>query len=81
MNIGRSAHGTHTVRRRLASAPTVAAATWSGVLDNGAGVMPSVMRPITNPGRTTSRCTPVPCSASARPLLKPSRPALADPYT
>ena len=57
-NIGRSAHGTHTVRRRLANARTVAAATWSGVLDNGAGVMPSVMRPITNPGRTTNRCTP-----------------------
>src|SRR5215212_410477 len=63
-NIGCSALGTHTVRRRLANARTVAAATWSGVLDNGAGAMPSVMRPITNPGRTTSRCTPDPCSAS-----------------
>ena len=50
-NTGRNVHGTHTLRRSLASARAVAAATCDGVLDNGAGVMPSVIRPMTKPGR------------------------------
>ena len=78
-NSGRSSHGTHTVRRPLASARAVAAATCAGVLDNGAGVMPCVIRPITKPGRTSSSCIPEPCSASDSPLANPSKPALADP--
>ena len=78
-NSGRSGHGTHTVRRPLASARAVAAATCAGVLDNGAGVMPCVIRPITKPGRTSSSCIAEPCSASASPLANPSKPALADP--
>ena len=44
------------------------------------GAIPVVMRPITKPGRTISNRTPDPCSASARPLANPSRPALADWY-
>ena len=69
-------------RRRcgpLASARAVAAATCAGVLDSGAGVMPSVIRPITNPGRDEQQPDPVPCSASVRPLANPSSPALAEP--
>lgn len=50
------------------------------MLENGAGSMPSVIRPITNPGRTINSCTPVPCTASVRPEANESRPALADPY-
>ena len=49
---GRSAHGIHTVRRPLARARAVAAATCGAVLDSGAGAMPWVIRPMTNPGRT-----------------------------
>ena len=44
---GPNAHGIHTARLPLASARAVAAATCSGVLDIGAGVMPSVIRPMT----------------------------------
>ena len=57
---GRSTPGTQTTPRRFRSAATVASATWSGVLENGAGLMPSVIRPMTNPGRTSSRWTPEP---------------------
>ncbi len=49
-NNGRSVHGIHTVRRPLASARAVAAATCGGVLDMGAGFMPSVIRPIDESG-------------------------------
>ena len=76
---GRSIHGIHTVRRPRASARAVAAATCGGVLDMRRGFHPSVIRPITNPGRTSSSRTPEPCSASARPLQNPSSPALAEP--
>jgi hypothetical protein len=78
-NNGRNAHGTHTVRRPVDNARAVAAATCAGVLDNGAGSMPSVIRPITNPGRTINSRTPLPYSASESPLANPSRPALAEP--
>src|SRR3984957_11431298 len=78
---GPNAHGIQTVRRPLARARAVAAATCDGVLDSGAGVIPSVIRPMTKPGRTISSRTPVPCSASANPLANPSRPAFAEPYT
>ena len=78
-NSGRSAHGTHTVRRPRANARAVASATWAGVLDSGAGSMPSVIRPITKPGRTISSRTPLPYSASDSPLANPSSPALAEP--
>ena len=36
---------------------------------------------MTKPGRTRSTRTPVPCSESASPRAKASRPALAAPYT
>src|SRR5690606_16402165 len=78
-NTGRSTAGTHTVCLRARNALTVASATWSGVLENGAGFIPRVIRPITNPGRTSSRCTPLPYRASASPEANPSRPAFAEP--
>src|SRR5690606_3361545 len=39
-NTHRRIGGTHTVRRLSTNARTVASATWSGVLDQGAGLMP-----------------------------------------
>jgi len=39
-------------------APSPPATLVRSARPNGAGAMPSVMRPITNPGRTTNRCTP-----------------------
>ena len=62
---GRSTPGTHTSPRRPRSAATTASATWSGVLENGAGDMPSVIRPTTKPGRTSSSRTPDPASKDA----------------
>jgi len=59
----------------------VAAPTCSGVVASGAGGMPAVIRPVTNPGRTSSTRTPLPCSESVSPRAKASRPALAAPYT
>ena len=64
-NTHRRIGGTHTVRRLSTNARTVASATWSGVLDQGAGLMPLVILPITNPGRTINNLPPVPVSASA----------------
>ena len=49
-NTGPNTFGTHTARRPFDNARTVAAATCDGVLENGAGDMPSVIRPMTNPG-------------------------------
>ena len=63
------------------SAAAVARPTASGVVASGAGGMPAVIRPVTNPGRTRTTRTPVPCSRSANPRAKASRPALAEPYT
>jgi hypothetical protein len=74
-------HGNQTLRRLPLNARMVASATCGAVLENGAGAMPSVIRPITKPGRMTSNRTPDPFSASARPLQNPSNPAFADPYT
>ena len=58
---------------------TTASATASGVVAKGAGVIPSVIRPTTNPGRTTVTPTPDPTSESARPWAKASSPALDEP--
>ncbi len=58
---GHPHHGLAAAQRardRRADAP-------SGVVASGAGFIPSVIRPITNPGRTSSTRTPVPCSESA----------------
>lgn len=73
--------GTQTVFRRPRRARAVATPTASAVVANGCGAMPSVIRPVTKPGRTSISRTPVPCSESARPRAKASWPALADPYT
>ena len=75
----RSRPGTQIVCARVPSAPTVASATASAVVENGAGLSPSVIRVLTKPGRTTSTRTPVPAVASARPCASESRPALAAP--
>ena len=47
------------------SAFATATPTASGVVDSGAAGIPSVIFPITKPGRTSSTRTPVPCSESA----------------
>ena len=39
----------------------------------------AVILPITKPGRAITRCTPLPCSESAKPDANPSSPALAEP--
>lgn len=74
-----SRRGIHTDRFPFDNASAVAAATCRGVLDNGAGAMPSVIRPTTKPGRTISSRAPDPCNASLKPDAKPSKPALAEP--
>jgi len=71
--------GIQTDVRPARSAAAVAAPTCSGVLASGAGLMPAVIAPVTNPGRTSTTRTPVPCSESASPRAKESSPALADP--
>ena len=76
-----SGAGTHTAALRPRRAAAVAAPTCSGVVASGAGGMPAVIRPVTNPGRTSSTRTPVPCSEAVSPRAKASRPALAAPYT
>ena len=67
------------VERPRSRAATTASATSAGVVEKGAGVIPRVIRPTTNPGRTSSSETPEPCSASASPEANPSSPALAEP--
>src|SRR5581483_7627897 len=76
-----SGAGIHTAVLPPPRAAAVAAPTWAGVLDRGAGDMPAVIRPVTNPGRTRTTRTPVPCRLSASPRAKASSPALAEPYT
>jgi hypothetical protein len=76
-----SGAGIHTADFRPRNAAAVALPTCSGVVAIGAGSMPAVIRPVTNPGRTRSTRTPVPCSESVSPRAKASRPALAAPYT
>ena len=49
----------------------MASATASGVRENGAGVMPVVIRPITNPGRTSSSRTPLPAQRVGQPGREP----------
>ncbi len=78
-NTGCRTRGTHTRVAPEFSPRTTASATCDGVLDIGAGDIPSVIFPMTNPGRTSINCTPEPCSASPRPLAKPSKPAFALP--
>ena len=58
---------------------TTASATASGVVENGAGVMPSVIRPTTNPGRTIITSTPLPTRESPRPWAKASSPDFDEP--
>src|ERR1035438_9620698 len=79
--IGTSIDGTQTVVAFPASADATAAPTAAGVLDSGAGLIPSVIRPMTKPGLTSSTRTPLPCSESVRPRADAARPALAAPYT
>src|SRR5262249_59229107 len=56
----RSDDGTHTVSRPRARPSTIAPATTSAVVDNGAGARPPALLVSTNPGRTTMTFTPVP---------------------
>lgn len=78
-NTGCRIRGTHTRVAPEFSPRTTASATCDGVLDIGAGDIPSVIVPMTNPGRTSINWTPEPCSASPRPLANPSKPAFALP--
>ncbi len=55
---GRRAGGTQTIRRPARSALTVAAATASGVVANGAGCIPSVIFDRTQPGLTIRTARP-----------------------
>src|SRR5688572_23757657 len=80
-NTTRRTPGTHTVRRPDRRAATVAAATLSAVVANGAGASPSVIDVVTKPGRTTRTLAPLPLNESPRPWAKPSRPAFDEPYT
>ena len=64
--IHRSLPGIQIVPARPASAAMVADATASGVVANGAGSSPAVIRVLTNPGRTTSTRTPVDATESER---------------
>jgi hypothetical protein len=62
--------GTHTTdlpppRPWSPSALATAAPTPDGVVASGAGFIPWVIRPVTNPGRTSSSRTPEPCRESA----------------
>src|SRR5580704_10038819 len=74
---GRDPHGVLAATQRGGGGPP----DGLRVVDSGAGGMPAVIRPVTNPGRTRTTRTPVPCSRSANPRAKASRPALAEPYT
>src|ERR1700722_13019654 len=76
-----SGAGIQTADLPSRSAAAVAAPTLAGVVASGAGGRPAVIRPVTNPGRTRTTRTPLPCSESASPRAKASRPALAAPYT
>ena len=73
------AGGTHTVLAPPRSPATIAAATWSAVAASGGRGRPAVILVVTNPGRTTSACTPEPARASPSPWQKTSRPALEAP--
>ena len=79
MKIRRNRAGTKIVWARPAGAPTVASATVSSVVANGANDMPPVIRVFTNTGRTTSTRTPLDELASARPWASASSPAFAAP--
>src|SRR5699024_4733416 len=70
-----------TPARRSRTLPATTSATWSAVEENGAGAIPSVIRPMTKPGLGMTSVTPVPWRASAIPDANPSSPALAEPYT
>lgn len=80
--------GIHTVvlrgRERFSSARmclAMCSATTSGVTDSGAGRMPSVIEPMTKPGRAVISASSLPCRRSARPWQKASSPAFVEPYT
>ncbi len=81
MATGPSDRGTQMRPARPASPAATAAPTCAGVVASGAGSIPAVIRPMTNPGLTRSTRTPEPCSESASPRANASRPALAAPYT
>ena len=59
------------MRRRLASARAVLAATCSGVLGNGAGVIPCVIRPMTKPGREINSMHAGPVQRIGQPAGEP----------
>src|SRR5699024_10472866 len=81
-NMTRSCQGIQTTpARRSRTLPATTSATWSAVEENGAGAIPSVIRPMTKPGLGMTSVTPVPWRASAIPDANPSSPALAEPYT
>src|SRR5699024_5603728 len=80
-NSGLRTGGAHTVVAPVLSPRVTASATWAGVAGNGAGGRWADICVGTWPGRTTRTRAPLPCRASARPWAKPSRPALAEPYT
>jgi hypothetical protein len=62
-----------------AQAAATAAPTTAGVVANGAAGIPSVNRPRTKPGRSSTTRAPLPCKASTRPDPRASRPALLAP--
>ena len=68
--------GSTRCRRPLASARAVAAATCSGVLDSGAGSIPCVIRPMTNPGRAISKLHPGAVQRVGQPAGEPVQPGL-----
>ena len=65
---GRTAGGTHTIRRPARSALTVAAATASGLVASGCALRPAVIFERTNPGRTISTMAPAAGERVAEPL-------------
>ena len=64
----RSGAGAHTCSLPDDTAETMTSATFSGVVESGAGDRPSVIFVCTKPGRTTVTPMPSPRSASVSPV-------------
>ena len=67
VNTQRRMPGDHTMAEPVVIPATMSSATASGVVENGAASMPSVIFERTKPGRTTITFTPVPQSRSDKP--------------
>ena len=63
-NTGRRTGGTQTTARPVCSPARAASATCSGVLANGAGFMPAVIRP-TKPTKSKPKMDPLPDKTEA----------------